>query len=70
MKLKEETRPAYGTPEFYANLFSDIVGDIGDDAPVDPTDNIIEGFIMAIDSWLEYHQGAAARYQAFRDKLK
>ena len=70
MKLKEETRPAYGTPEFYANLFSDIVGDIGDDSPVDFTDNIIEGFFMAIDSWIEYHQAAANRYQSFRDKFK
>ena len=60
----------YGTPEFYADLFSDILGDIGDDSPEDPTANIIEGFTMAVDSWLQYHEGAAKRYQDLRDKLK
>ena len=52
-------------PLSFTNLFSDIL-DIGDDAPVDPTDPIIEGFMLAIDSWLEYHQGAANRYQSLR----
>ena len=52
----------YGTPQFYADLFSDILGDIGDDSPVDPTENIIKGFIMAVDSWVEYHSKAAAKY--------
>jgi hypothetical protein len=63
-------KPEYGTPQFYADLFSDILGDIGDDSPVDPTDNIIAGFIMAVDSWQEYHSKAAAKYQALKDKLK
>ena len=59
----------YGTVEFYKNLFSDILGDIGDDGP-DPSANIIEAFIMSLDEWHAYHQGAAKRYQELLNKLR
>ena len=67
--MTEKPKPEYGTVEFYKNLFADIVGDIGDDGP-DPSQNVVEGFIEALDEWQAYHQGAANRYQELLNKLR
>ena len=44
----------YGTVEYYAELFADIIADIQHDAP-ELTDNLIAGFKLAIDDWRKYH---------------
>ena len=44
----------YGTPNYYAELFSDFIADIQSDSP-EFGDNLIEGFLMAIDDWRKYH---------------
>ena len=62
-------KPEYGSVEFYKKLFSDILGDVGDEGP-DPSANIIEAFIDALDEWQAYHQNAANRYQELLNKLR
>ena len=47
--------PEYGTVEFYAEQFADILADIQYDRP-DITDNLVEGFRLAIVDWKLYHQ--------------
>jgi len=44
----------YGTPEFYAEQFADILADaIGDEPGYG--DAIVEGFILAIQDWRDYY---------------
>jgi len=44
----------FGTPEYYAEQFADIVADIQHDAP-ERTDNLVAGFKLAIADWRKYH---------------
>lgn len=76
--------PEYGTVQYYADCFSDIIGDIGDidlDAEqlestpsaiasdYEKADKIMKGFELAINSWLMYHQNAAQNFQHLQDKF-
>ena len=58
----------YGSVEYYEDCFSDIVGDLGDTNPDDPsgfkmTANMMKGMEKAIKSCLQYHSNAAEKYQ-------
>ena len=44
----------FGTPEYYAEQFADIVADIQHDTP-ERNDNLIAGFKLAILDWRKYH---------------
>jgi hypothetical protein len=44
----------YGTSQYYAHLFADIIADIQSDSP-EFSDNLISGFLLAIDDWRKYH---------------
>ena len=44
----------YGTKEFYAEQFADLIADIQHDTPK-CSDNLIAGFLLAIDDWRKYH---------------
>ena len=44
----------YGTVEFYAERFADIIADIQHDQSK-TSDNLIAGFKLAIQEWREYH---------------
>jgi len=44
----------FGTPEYYAEMFADIIADIQHDAP-ERTDNLVTGLRLAIDDWRKYH---------------
>ena len=44
----------YGTPEYYAKLFMDILADVQGDEP-QYGDAIVEGFILAIQDWRDYY---------------
>ena len=44
----------FGTVEYYAEQFADIIADIQHDTP-ELTDNLIAGFKLAIDDWRKYH---------------
>jgi hypothetical protein len=46
--------PEYGTVQFYAEQFADIIADIQHTSP-DVSDNLISGFKLAIDDWRQYH---------------
>ena len=60
------TKPEYGSSEFYANLFNDILADVGcDDAEENrqTADNIMKGFELALVSWMNYHTTAIESYR-------
>ena len=65
------TNHPYGTKEFYAEHFSDILSDVGNgnspDANRPNVVAIIRGFQLAIESWLAYHESAVTSYKELRD---
>lgn len=58
---------SYGTPEYYAEEFSDFLADVGEGHLMD---NVVAGFFQAIDSWENYHTEAAKRYGSFRERIR
>ncbi len=44
----------YGTKEFYAEQFADLIADIQHDSP-EFSDNLVSGFLLAINDWRQYH---------------
>ena len=59
----------YGTADFYAEQFSDLLADVDAQDP-DTTKNLIEGFYRAIDSWFEYHDEQARAYADIRKRVR
>jgi hypothetical protein len=59
----------YGTPEFYAEGFSDYLADVDADNPA-TAENLIEGFYQALDSWFEYHDAQARAYADIRKRVR
>ena len=66
-----EIKHVYGTPEFYAEQFSDILADVDASGvcKINPN-NIIQGFYLAFDDWLEYHEKQAEAYSELKLKVK
>ena len=58
----------YGTADFYAEQFGDLLADVDAQNP-DTTKNLIEGFYRAIDSWFEYHDEQARAYADIRKRV-
>ena len=44
----------YGTKEFYAQQFADLIADVQHDSP-ECRDNLVSGFLLALDDWRQYH---------------
>ena len=44
----------YGTKEFYAQQFADLIADVQHDSP-ECSDNLVSGFLLALDDWRQYH---------------
>lgn len=44
----------YGTKEFYAEQFADLIADVQHDSP-EFSDNLVAGFLLALDDWRQYH---------------
>lgn len=44
----------YGTKEFYAEQFADLIADVQHDSP-DFSDNLVAGFLLALDDWRKYY---------------
>jgi len=44
----------YGSKEFYAEQFADLIADCQHDSP-EYSDNLVTGFLLAIDDWRQYH---------------
>ena len=59
----------YGTPEFYEDMFSDLLADVQSDDPT-TTENIIQGFYRSLDSWFEYHDAQARTYADIRKRVR
>jgi hypothetical protein len=61
--------PEYGTVEFYAEQFADILADIQHDRP-DITDNLVEGFRLAITDWKKYYEDQVNATANVENKFK
>ncbi len=59
----------YGTPEFYAECFSDFLADV-DHADPGTVDNIIKGFLMSVEDWFNYHEQQANAYAQLRERVR
>ena len=59
----------YGTPEFYAEGFADYLSDVDADNPA-TVDNLVEGFLLAVGDWLDYHQKQADAYTELRERIR
>ena len=55
----------YGTVKFYEEMFSDILAD----AAEEDVDNIYQGLLNSLESWFNYHDNAARKYAAFRQRV-
>ena len=44
----------YGTKEFYAKQFADLIADCQHDSP-EYSDNLVSGFLLALEDWRQYH---------------
>ena len=60
----------YGTPEYYSAMFSDFLADVDTEYAPNATENIYKGFLLAIDSWLDYHTTQADAYGEFRERVR
>ena len=59
----------YGTKEFYADQFADILADVDHERPA-YAEAIIEGFLIAIDDWFTYHDHQATTYDELRQRVR
>ena len=64
-----QMKHAYGTVEFYAEQFGDILADV--DA-LEPSygANIVKGFYEAVDDWLDYHKNQNEAYAELRRSIQ
>ena len=62
------TTEAYGTATYYAKLFGDIIADVQADNPT-TSDNLIEGFKMALQAWREFYEQSAEEIKRIQQKL-
>jgi len=61
--------PKYGTADYYAEGFSDYLADVDAKDP-QTTENLIEGFYRALDSWFDYHDAQARTYEDIRKRVR
>jgi len=59
----------YGTAEFYAEQFSDFLADAQADDPK-YGDNLVKGFLLAIDEWCDYHSAQVDEYNRLRERVR
>ena len=59
----------YGTPEYYSQLFQDILADIEPEVSPDAANNIYKGFLLAMDSWIDYHNSQLIDYLEFKARV-
>jgi len=55
----------YGTVKFYEEMFSDVLADVSEE----DVDNIYQGLLNSLESWFNYHDNAARKYAAFRQRV-
>ena len=62
-------KPIYGTVEFYAEQFCDILADV-DYKETSYGENIVKGFYEALDDWLNYHKNQTESYAEIRRSIQ
>ena len=62
-------KPVYGTVEFYAEQFGDILADV-DYKESYYGENIIKGFYEALDDWMNYHKNQTEAYAELRRSIQ
>lgn len=60
--------PEYGTKEYYCDMFSDFIADVDPDRPA-TSENIIEGFKLALKGWHEYHVQMVDQLESMQKKV-
>ena len=58
----------YGTVEFYAEQFADLIADVQHDSP-EISDNLVAGFRLAINDWRKYHANQVLELDRVEAKL-
>jgi hypothetical protein len=58
----------YGTAEYYAELFGDILADVDAERP-EYADAILNGFVQAVNDWLLYHDKQTKAYKVLRERV-
>ena len=59
----------YGTPEYYAEQFSDFLADAQASEP-HYGDALVEGFLLAIKSWRDYHAQQVDEYNRIEQRVR
>jgi hypothetical protein len=59
----------YGTPEFYKEQFMDFLADAQNEEP-HYGDAIVEGFILAIQDWRDYHAKQVDEYNRIEQRVR
>lgn len=68
----EGHKPTYGTTEYYADMFSDILADVDGESKDYPnqSDRIVNGFLYALEDWFNYHDVQARTYSDLRLRVR
>jgi len=59
----------YGTAAYYREQFADILADVQADRPHDG-DAVVEGFILAIQDWRDYHSNQVDEYNRIEQRVR
>jgi len=59
----------YGTPEYFAEGFADLLADVEAENPA-TIDNLMKGFYRALDDWFTYHEQQANAYAQLRQRVR
>jgi hypothetical protein len=59
----------YGSVEFFADGFGEYLAEVDSTNPA-TTENLIQGFYQALDSWFEYHDEQARTYADIRKRVR
>ena len=59
----------YGTPEYYKEQFMDFMADAQGDEPK-YGDALVEGFLLAVDDWKQYHQEQVSEYERIGERVR
>ena len=59
----------YGSTEYIAEYFSDIIADVDAGDP-QATQRIFDGFLLALEDWFKYHDDQARAYSDLRVRVR
>jgi hypothetical protein len=59
----------YGTAEFYKDQFADLLADV-DGASPNYGDALVEGFLLAIADWRDYHKAQVNEYDRIEQRIR